>query len=573
MTANDSAPSAHFIKKIIEDDLETNKYDGRVMTRFPPEPNGYLHIGHAKSICLNFGLAKEYRGLCNLRFDDTNPTKEEVEYVESIKEDVRWLGFDWDDRLYYASDYFEQLYQYAMQLIKANKAYVDSLSAEEIKEYRGTLTEPGKESPHRNRPVEENLDLFERMRAGEFEDGTYVLRAKIDMASGNLNMRDPVMYRILHAEHHRTGDKWCLYPLYDWAHGLSDSIEGITHSICTLEFEDHRPLYDWFLEQLKVYQPQQIEFARLNLTHTVMSKRKLLRLVQDDHVSGWDDPRMPTISGLRRRGYTPESIREFCERIGVARKDSVVDIKLLEYCIREDLNKHAPRVLGVLRPLRLIIDNYPEDQVEELEAINNPEDPSMGTRMVPCSRVLYIEREDFREDAPKKWFRLAPGREVRLRYGYYITCVDVVKDDKTGEVLELRCTYDPETRGGWSQDGRKVRGTLHWVSAAHAIDAEVRFYDHLFLKSNPEEVADGVDFQSNINPNSLEILKSCKLEPSLAQATPGSRYQFERLGYFSVDTDSSEEKLVFNRTVSLRDTWAKIEKKQQAEVGRIGHRA
>ncbi|MBW2625237.1 MAG: glutamine--tRNA ligase/YqeY domain fusion protein [Deltaproteobacteria bacterium] len=553
MTSNDSATSAHFIKKIIEDDLQTNKYDGRVMTRFPPEPNGYLHIGHAKSICLNFGLAEEYGGLCNLRFDDTNPTKEEVEYVESIQEDVRWLGFDWNDRLYYASDYFEQLYQYAVQLIKDNKAYVDSLSAEEIKEYRGTLTEPGKESPHRNRPVEENLDLFERMRAGEFEDGTYVLRAKIDMASGNLNMRDPVMCRILHAEHHRTGDKWCLYPMYDWAHGLSDSIEGITHSICTLEFEDHRPLYDWFLEQLEVYQPQQIEFARLNLTHTVMSKRKLLRLVQDNHVSGWNDPRMPTISGLRRRGYTPESIREFCERIGVAKKDSVVDIKLLEYCVREDLNKHAPRVLGVLRPLRLIIDNYPEDQVEELEAINNPEDPSMGTRMVPFSRVLYIEREDFREDAPKKWFRLAPGREVRLRYGYYITCVDVVKDDNTGEVLELHCTYDPETRGGWSTDGRKVR-----------VDAEVRLYDHLFLKSNPEEVADGVDFQSNINPNSLEILKSCKLEPSLAQATPGSRYQFERLGYFSVDTDSSEKNLVCNRTVTLRDTWAKIEKKQQA---------
>ncbi len=563
MTSNDSAPSAHFIKKIIEDDLQTNKYDGRVMTRFPPEPNGYLHIGHAKSICLNFGLAEEYGGLCNLRFDDTNPTKEEVEYVESIQEDVRWLGFDWDDRLYYASDYFEQLYQYAVQLIKDNKAYVDSLSAEEIKEYRGTLTEPGKESPHRNRPVEENLDLFERMRAGEFEDGTYVLRAKIDMASGNLNMRDPVMCRILHAEHHRTGDKWCLYPMYDWAHGLSDSIEGITHSICTLEFEDHRPLYDWFLEQLEVYQPQQIEFARLNLTHTVMSKRKLLRLVQDNHVSGWNDPRMPTISGLRRRGYTPESIREFCERIGVAKKDSVVDIKLLEYCVREDLNKYAPRVLGVLRPLRLIIDNYPEDQVEELEAINNPEDPSMGTRMVPFSRVLYIEREDFREDAPKKWFRLAPGREVRLRYGYYITCVDVVKDDNTGEVLELRCTYDPETRGGWSTDGRKVRGTLHWVSASHAIDAEVRLYDHLFLKSNPEEVADGVDFQSNINPNSLEILKSCKLEPSLAQATPGSRYQFERLGYFSVDIDSSEKNLVCNRTVTLRDTWAKIEKKMK----------
>jgi glutaminyl-tRNA synthetase len=568
MTANDSAPSVHFIKKIIEDDLETNKYDGRVMTRFPPEPNGYLHIGHAKSICLNFGLAEEYGGLCNLRFDDTNPTKEEVEYVESIQEDVRWLGFDWEDRLYYASDYFEQLYQYAVQLIKDNKAYVDSLSAEEIKEYRGTLTEPGKESPYRNRPVEENLDLFERMRAGEFEDGTHVLRAKIDMASGNLNMRDPVMYRILHAEHHRTGDTWCLYPMYDWAHGLSDSIEGITHSICTLEFEDHRPLYDWFLEQLEVYQPQQIEFARLNLTHTVMSKRKLLRLVQDDHVSGWNDPRMPTISGLRRRGYTPESIREFCDRIGVARKDSIVDIKLLEYCIREDLNKHAPRVLGVLRPLRVIIDNYPEDQVEELEAVNNPEDPSMGTRMVPFSRVLYIEKEDFREDPPKKWFRLAPGREVRLRYGYYITCVDVVKDDNTGEVLELHCTYDPETRGGWSPDGRKVRGTLHWVSAAHAIDAEVRLYNHLFSDAHPEEVADGLDFQSNINPNSLEVLKSCQLEPSLARATPGNRFQFERLGYFTVDTDSSDEKPVFNRTVTLRDTWAKIEKKQQAE-GRL----
>jgi glutaminyl-tRNA synthetase len=564
MTSNDSASSLHFIKKIIEDDLKTNKYDGRVMTRFPPEPNGYLHIGHAKSICLNFGLAEEYGGICNLRFDDTNPTKEEVEYVESIKGDVRWLGFDWEDRLYYASDYFEQLYQAAVQLIKDNKAYVDSLSAEEIKEHRGTLMKPGKESPDRNRPVEENLNLFERMRAGEFEDGTYVLRAKIDMASGNLNMRDPVMYRILHAEHHRTGDKWCLYPMYDWAHGLSDSIEGITHSICTLEFEDHRPLYDWFLEQLKVYRPQQIEFARLNLTNTVMSKRKLLRLVQDNNVRGWDDPRMPTISGLRRRGYTPESIREFCERIGVAKKDSMVDIKLLEYCIREDLNKHAPRVLGVLRPLRLIIDNYPEDLVEELEAINNPEDSSMGTRLVPFSRVLYIEREDFREDAPKKWFRLAPGREVRLRYGYYITCVEVVKDDNTGEVLELHCTYDPETRGGWSPDGRKVRGTLHWVSAAHAIDAEVRLYDHLFLDPNPEEVADGIDFQSNINPNSLEILKSCKLEPSLAQTTPGSRYQFERLGYFSVDTDSSKDKLVFNRTVTLRDTWAKIEKKQKA---------
>ncbi len=563
MTPPDNGPTFHFIRRTIEDDLQTNKYDGRVMTRFPPEPNGYLHIGHAKSICLNFGLAQEYGGLCNLRFDDTNPTKEEVEYVESIKEDVRWLGFDWDERLYYASDYFEQLYQYAAQLIKDGKAYVDSLSAEEIKAYRGTLTEPGKESPDRNRSVEENLSLLTRMRAGEFEDGSLVLRAKIDMASGNLNMRDPVMYRILHAEHHRTGNQWCIYPMYDWAHGLCDSIEGITHSICTLEFEDHRPLYDWFLEQLNVYRPQQIEFARLNLTHTVMSKRKLLRLVQEGHVSDWDDPRMPTISGLRRRGYTPEAIREFCERIGVARKDSTVDIQLLHHCIREDLNRRAPRVMSVLRPLRVVINNYPEDMVEELEAINNPEDSTMGTRLVPFSRVLYIEQEDFREDPPKKWFRLAPGREVRLRYGYYITCVEVVKDEKTGKVVELRCTYDPETRGGWSTDGRKVRGTLHWVSAAHAIKAEVRLYDHLFVDPNPEAVEDGADFMSNINLNSLEVLKSCKLEPSIANAGPGSRYQFERLGYFCVDPDSSAKKLIFNRTVTLRDTWAKIEKKQQ----------
>ena len=563
MAVIDSAPSSHFIKRIIEDDLKTNKYDGRVMTRFPPEPNGYLHIGHAKSICLNFGLAEEYGGLCNLRFDDTNPTKEEVEYVEAIKEDVRWLGFDWADRLYYASDYFEELYQYAVQLVKDGKAYVDSLSADEIREYRGTLTEQGKESPYRNRSIEENLDLLERMRAGEFEDGTHVLRAKIDMTSGNLNMRDPVMYRILHAEHHRTGNNWCIYPMYDWAHGLCDSIEGITHSICTLEFEDHRPLYDWFLEELQVYKPQQIEFARLNLTHTVMSKRKLLRLVEEAHVRGWDDPRMPTISGLRRRGYTPEAIGDFSERIGVAKKDSMVDIKLLEWCIREYLNKHALRVMGVLRPLRVVIDNYPEDKVEELEAINNPEDPSMGKRLVPFSRVLYVEQEDFREDPPKKWFRLAPGREVRLRYGYYLTCVDVIKDEKTGEVIELRCTYDPATKGGWSADGRKVRGTLHWVSAAHAIEAEVRLYDHLFLKPNPEEVEKGSDFKININPNSLEVLKSCRLEPSLAGSAPGSRYQFERLGYFSVDPDSSESNLVFNRTVTLRDTWAKIEKKMK----------
>jgi glutaminyl-tRNA synthetase len=566
MALTDPAPSTHFIKRIIEEDLKTSKYDGRVMTRFPPEPNGYLHIGHAKSICLNFGLAETYGGLCNLRFDDTNPTKEEVEYVESIKEDVRWLGFDWGDRLYYASDYFEHLYDYAVQLIEQGKAYVDSLSAERIKEYRGTLTEAGKESPDRNRSVEENLSLFQSMRAGEFQDGRYVLRAKIDMASGNLNMRDPVMYRILHAEHHRTGNKWCIYPMYDWAHGLCDSIEGVTHSICTLEFEDHRPLYDWFLEELGVYQPQQIEFARLNLTYTVMSKRKLLRLVEDGYVRGWDDPRMPTISGLRRRGYTPEAIRDFSERIGVARKDSTVDIKLLEWCIREDLNKHAPRVMGVLQPLRLVIENYPDDEVEELEAINNPEDPAMGTRMVPFSRVLYIERDDFREDPPKKWFRLAPGREVRLRYGYYITCVDMVKDKQTGEVIELRCTYDPATKGGWSPDGRKVKGTLHWVSAAHAIEAEVRLYDYLFLQSSPEEGEEGSDFKSNINQDSLEVLPSCRLEPSLAGATPGSRYQFERLGYFCLDPDSSVEKLIFNRTVTLRDTWAKIEKKMKEKI-------
>jgi glutaminyl-tRNA synthetase len=561
MALTDPAPPINFIKRIIEEDLKTNKYDGRVMTRFPPEPNGYLHIGHAKSICLNFGLAETYGGLCNLRFDDTNPTKEEVEYVESIKEDVRWLGFDWGNRLYYASDYFEQLYDYAEQLIKQGKAYVDSLSAEEIKEYRGTLTKAGKESPYRNRSIEENLSLFKGMRSGEFPDGKYVLRAKIDMASGNLNLRDPVMYRILHAEHHRTGNNWCIYPMYDWAHGLCDSIEGVTHSICTLEFEDHRPLYDWFLRELGVYQPQQIEFARLNLTHTVMSKRKLLRLVEDGYVRGWDDPRMPTISGLRRRGYSPEAIKDFSERIGLAKKDSTVDIKLLEWCIREDLNKNAPRVMGVLQPLRVVIENYPEDEVEELEAINNPEDPTMGTRMVPFSRVLYIERDDFREDPPKKWFRLAPGREVRLRYGYYITCVDAVKDKKTGEVVELRCTYDPATKGGWASDGRKVRGTLHWVSAARAIEAEVRLYDYLFLKPNPEEAEGGSDFKSNVNQVSLEVLHSCRLEPSVAAATPGSRYQFERLGYFCLDPDSSANKLVFNRTVTLRDTWAKIEKK------------
>ena len=564
MTKANYTPPPNFIRNIIEEDLKTNKYGGRVHTRFPPEPNGYLHIGHAKSICLNFGLAAEYGGICNLRFDDTNPVKEEVEYVESIKEDIRWLGFDWGDRLFYASDYFEQLYEYAVQLIKEGKAYVDSLSAEEIREYRGTLTKPGRESPYRNRSVEENLSLFERMRAGEFEDGTHVLRAKIDMASPNLNLRDPVMYRIIHATHHRTGNKWCIYPTYDFAHGQSDSIEGITHSICTLEFEDHRPLYDWFLDALKIHHPRQIEFARLNLTYTVMSKRKLLKLVQEGYVSGWDDPRMPTISGLRRRGYTPEAIRNFCERIGVSKSNSTVDIALLEHCIREDLNRRAPRVMGVLRPLRMVIVNFPEDRVEEMVAINNPEDKSMGTRKVPFSRVLYIEREDFREDPPKKFFRLAPGREVRLRYAYIIKCVDVIKDKKTGEITELHCTYDPETRSGAAKSNRKVKGTLHWVSAAQAIKAEVRLYDRLFTIPNPEDIKDGEDLKRYLNPKSLEVLTSCYVEPSLAKAAPGNRYQFERLGYFCVDSvDSTKEKLVFNRIVPLRDTWAKIEKSQQ----------
>jgi len=562
MTTTNSTPPTDFIRSIIAEDLKANKNEGRVHTRFPPEPNGYLHIGHSKSICLNFGIAAENKGgLCNLRFDDTNPSKEEVEYVESIKEDVRWLGFDWGDRLFYASDYFEQLYEYAIQLVKEGKAYVDDLSAEEIRAYRGTLTEPGKESPYRNRSVEENLDLFERMHKGEFEDGSRVLRAKIDMGSPNLNMRDPVMYRILHAEHHRTGDKWCIYPTYDFTHGQSDSIEGITHSICTLEFEDHRPLYDWFLDQLNVFHPQQIEFARLNLSHTVMSKRRLLELVEEGVVAGWDDPRMPTLVGLRRRGYTPEAIRDFCERIGMAKRDSMVDIALLEHSIREDLNQRAPRVMAVLRPLRVVIDNYPEDQVEELEAVNNPEDPSMGTRKLPFSRVLYIEQEDFLEDPPKKFFRLAPDREVRLRYAYFIKCVGVVKDDKTGEVVELHCTYDPETRGGWAPDGRKVKATLHWVSAAHSLPAKARLYDHLFLKANPSDEKESADFKTYLNPNSLETLTSCRVEPTLAGAAPGSRYQFERLGYFCVDTkDSSDQSLVFNRTVTLRDTWAKIKK-------------
>jgi len=556
--------SLNFIETIIEEDLAAGKHDGRVHTRFPPEPNGYLHIGHAKSICLNFGLAAQYPGgKCNLRFDDTNPTKEEEEYVESIQEDVRWLGWDWEDRPLFASDYFEQMHQYAVQLIEAGKAYVCDLSGEETREYRGTLKTPGKDSPYRDRSVEENLDLFRRMRDGEFPDGSRTLKAKIDMASPNLNLRDPVMYRVLHAEHHRTGDRWCIYPMYDWAHGLEDSIEGITHSICTLEFENHRPLYDWFLDALDVYHPRQYEFARLNLNYTVMSKRKLLRLVKDGHVDGWDDPRMPTISGMRRRGYTPEAIRTFCQRIGVNKFNSTIDIAMLEHCLREDLNKRSARVMGVLRPLRVVIDNYPEDQTEELDAINNPEDPEAGTRKVPFSRVLYIEQDDFREDPPKKYFRLAPGREVRLRYAYFITCVDVIKDEATGEVIELHCTYDPATRGGDAPDGRRVKATLHWVSAADAVSAEVRLYDHLFNKEDPEDVVDGEDFTASLNPHSLETLTGCQIEPSLAGAEPGSRYQFERLGYFCVDADSSDGKLVLNRTVSLRDTWAKIQKAQQ----------
>ena len=564
MTTNATPPSLNFIQQIVADDLKTGKNDGRVHTRFPPEPNGYLHIGHAKSFCLNFGIAAENAGgLCNLRFDDTNPIKEEQEYIDSIKEDVRWMGFDWGDREFYASDYFDQLYQWAVQLTTAGKAYVCDLSAEETRQYRGTLTKPGKDSPYRNRSVEENLDLFGRMRAGEFPDGSRTLRAKIDMASPNLNMRDPVMYRILRATHHRTGDKWCIYPMYDFTHGQSDSIERITHSICTLEFENHRPLYDWFLDELGIYHPRQIEFARLNLTYTVMSKRRLLELVRQRHVTGWDDPRMPSLQGLRRRGYTPESIRNFCERIGVNKFNSTIDIRLLEHCLREDLNKRAARVMAVLRPLRVVIDNYPEDQVDELDAVNNPEDAAAGTRKVPFSRVLYIERDDFREDPPKKYFRLAPGREVRLRYAYFITCADVVKDEQTGEVVELHCTYDPATRGGDAPDGRKVKATLHWVSAAHALEAEVRLYDHLFSKENPDDVEEGSDFTSNLNPNSLETLPSCHVEPSLSGAAPGSRYQFERLGYFCVDPDSTADKPIFNRTVSLRDTWAKIEKAQQ----------
>ena len=558
----DTEQKLDFVRQIVAEDLKTNKWGGRVVTRFPPEPNGYLHIGHAKSICLNFGIAAECDGQCNLRFDDTNPEKEEEEYVKSIMEDVRWLGWDWNDRLYFGSDYFEQMYEYAVQLVKKGKAYVCDLTPEQIREYRGTLTEPGRDSPYRNRSVEENLDLFERMRKGELPDGSRTLRAKIDMSHPNLNMRDPVTYRILHATHHRTGDKWCIYPMYDWAHGLEDSIERITHSVCTLEFENHRPLYDWFLEELGVYHPQQIEFARLNLSYTVMSKRKLLQLVRDGLVSGWDDPRLPTICGLRRRGYSPEAIRNFCRRIGVNKFNSTVDIALLEHCVREDLNKTSPRVMAVLWPLKVIIDNYPKGQVEEMEAINNPEDPSAGTRKVPCSRELYIEREDFMEEPPKKFYRLAPGREVRLRYAYFVRCTEVIKD-ANGEVVELHCTYDPATRGGDAPDGRKVKSTLHWISAPDALKAEIRLYNPLFTKENPDDVAEGEDFKANLNPNSLEVLADCRIEPSLAGAAPLSRYQFERLGYFCVDADSSDEKLVFNRTVTLRDQWARIQKAQQ----------
>src|SRR5213594_2654989 len=553
--------AGNFIREIVESDLKSGKHR-RIVTRFPPEPNGYLHIGHAKSICLNFGLALEHGGVCHLRFDDTNPSTENVEYAEAIQADVRWLGFDWGDRMFYASGYFGQLYEYAVELITKGKAYVDSLSAEEIRQYRGTLTEPGKNSPYRNRSVEESRDLFARMRAGEFKDGAHVLRAKIDMASPNVNMRDPTMYRIRHVAHYRTGDQWCIYPTYDYAHPISDAIEGITHSICTLEFEDHRPLYDWFLDNVSVpCHPKQIEFARLNLTHTVMSKRRLLQLVEQGHVSGWDDPRLPTLKGLRRRGYTPEAIRAFCEHIGVAKRDAVVEMALLEHFIREDLNKRAPRVMGVLRPLRLILDNYPEGQVEELDAVNNPEDPSMGSRKVPFSRLLYIEREDFREDPPKQFFRLAPGREVRLRYAYIIKCVSVVKDDRSGEVVEVHCTYDPETRSGGSGAMRKVKSTIHWVSAKQALDAEVRLYDHLLVTANPAE--EEREITELLNPISLEVVTDCKVEPSLAGTEPGSRYQFERQGYFCVDPDSAIGKLVFNRTVALRDTWAKIEKAQQ----------
>jgi glutaminyl-tRNA synthetase len=562
MPTDEVTTSKDFIRDFIDEDMRTGRFDGRVHTRFPPEPNGYLHIGHAKSINLNYGIARDYHGKFNLRFDDTNPVKEEQEYVDSILADVRWLGADWEGRLFYASDYFDQLYAWAVQLIKAGKAYVDDLSADEIREYRGTLTEPGRDSPYRNRSAEENMDLFERMRQGEFPDGSRTLRAKIDMASPNLNLRDPVLYRILHATHHRTGDKWCIYPMYDFTHGQSDSIEGITHSICTLEFEAHRPLYDWCLDTLGIYHPQQIEFARLNLTYTVLSKRKLIELVRTGIVKGWDDPRMPTISGLRRRGYTPESIREFCVRIGVAKADSRVDIQQLESCVREDLNKRSRRVMAVLKPLKVIIDNFPEGQVEWVEAENNPEDPNAGTRKLPFSRELFVEQDDYREDAPKGWFRLGPGREVRLKHAYYIKCQSAVKNEK-GEVVELHCTYDPASAGGSTADGRKVQGTLHWVSAAHAADAEVRLYEPLFSKANPDDLPEGQDYKSNLNPNSLTVLLGCKVEPDQASPATGERYQFLRTGYFCADPDSQPGKPVFNRTVTLKDTWAKVEKGQK----------
>lgn len=552
-----------FIREMIDEDNRTGRYERRVHTRFPPEPNGYLHIGHAKSINLNFGIARNYNGKTNLRFDDTNPLKEEQEYIDSIKADVKWLGFDWEDREFYASDYFEQLYDWAVQLIKDGKAYVCDLTADQIREYRGTLTEPGKESPYRSRSAEENLNLFHRMKSGEFPDGSRVLRAKIDMASPNLNLRDPVLYRILHATHPRTGDQWCIYPMYDWAHGQSDSIERITHSICTLEFEDHRPLYDWFIEQLGIHHPRQIEFARLNMTYTIMSKRKLLELVNSKIVSGWDDPRMPTLSGMRRRGYTPEAIRTFCDTLGVSKSEGIVDFSYLEYCLREDLNKRALRAMAVLKPLKVVIENYPEERVEMLDCINNPEDASAGTRQAPFSRVLFIEHDDFREDPPKQFYRLSPGREVRLRYAYFLTCKEVIQDAATGRITELRCTYDPATRGGDAPDGRKVKATLHWVSAAHAVPTEVRLYNHLFTKPNADDAEEGKDFKSNLNSESLEVLQDCMLEPSLKNANPGDVYQFERQGYFCMDPDSASAKPVFNRTVTLKDTWAKIEKKQK----------
>ena len=550
-----------FVRDIVQQDIASNKYERRVQTRFPPEPNGYLHIGHAKAICLNFGIANEFSGLCNLRLDDTNPATEGIEYAKSIQDDVRWLGFDWQDRLYYASDYFPQLYAWAVELIKAGRAFVCDLNGEEIRAHRGTLTEPGTNSPYRDRSVEENLDLFERMKAAEFPDGSRTLRAKIDMEHPNLNLRDPVMYRILHVTHHRTGDAWCIYPTYDFTHGQSDSIERITHSICTLEFENHRPLYNWYIRELGIYAPQQIEFARLNLTYTVMSKRKLLQLVKEDHVSGWNDPRMPTICGLRRRGYTPASIRTFCQKIGVTKYDGITDIAVLEGSLREELNRSAPRAMAVLRPLRIVIQNYPSDQVEQLDAINNPEDPAAGKRQIPFSRVIYIEQDDFREDPPKKYFRLAPGREVRLRYGYFITCTDLVRDEQTGDVVEIHCTYDPETKGGSAPDGRKVKGTIHWVSAAHAVGAEVRLYDHLFTQENPSAVEQGQTWTDHLNLKSLEILTGCKLEPSLQNAVQGNRFQFERLGYFCLDPDTTSSQLVFNRTVTLRDSWAKMQRK------------